>query len=67
MIPGSPFFQADGDVEIVQALVILLAGDKFNDVGVVHPENAHVGSPPRPSLFNRFRCCVENGHERYGT
>ena len=34
------------DVEIGEFLVVCLAGYELENVGVVHPENAHVGAAP---------------------
>ena len=40
-----------------------LAADEIQDVRVVHPQDAHVGAPPRAALLDRLRGDVEDLHE----
>src|SRR5215210_318323 len=54
----------DGDVEVVDLVVVLLAGDELLDVGVVNPEDAHVRPAPGPALLDLVRRSVVDGHER---
>src|SRR5919112_2593220 len=56
----------DGDVEVVDLVVVTLAVDELLDVGVVHPEDAHVGPPPGAALLDLVRRCVVDGHEGNG-
>src|SRR5919112_3158851 len=53
-----------GDVEVVDLVVVLLAGDELLYVGVVHPEDAHVRPTPGPALLDLVRRSVVDGHER---
>ena len=57
------FCQAHRDIEIVQLTVILLAGDKFHDVWVVHPQDGHVGAPAGTPLLDLLGGRVEDSHE----
>src|SRR5829696_1842085 len=54
---------SDGDVEVVDLVVVALAVDKLLDIWMVHPEDAHVRTAPRPALLNLVRRSVINGHE----
>src|SRR5215217_2813913 len=54
----------DGDVEVVDLVVVALAVDELLDIGVVHPEDAHVGPPPGAALLDLVRRSIINRHER---
>src|SRR5690606_25778362 len=54
-------------VEIGYVFVVLLTGDKFTYVRVIHPEYAHIGSSSRAALLHRLRRRVEYPHEADGT
>jgi hypothetical protein len=54
----------DGDVEVVDLVVVVLAGDELLDVRVVHPQYPHVRPAPRPALLDLVRRGVIYGHER---
>src|ERR687885_1722701 len=54
----------DRDVEVVDLVVVVLAGDELLDVGVIHPEDAHVRPAPRPALLDLARRSIVDGHER---
>ena len=57
------FGQRHRDVEVGQLALALLAGDKFQDVGMVDAQDAHVGPAPRAALFDLFGGGIENPHE----
>jgi hypothetical protein len=52
------------DVEVRDLGGVVLAPDELEDIGVIHPENAHVGAAPRPALLHDFRRRVVQRHER---
>ena len=52
------------DIEIVEVVVTLFALDEMKNVRVVDPEDAHIGSPSRSSLLDRFCRRIKNAHER---
>ena len=56
--------QPHRDVEVVEDVLLFLGGDELQDVGVVDPQDAHVGAPPRPALLDRLGGRVEHLHER---
>src|SRR5215212_6416502 len=56
----------DGDVEVVDLVVVLLAGDELLYIGVVDPEDAHVRPAPRPALLDLVRRSIIYSHERDG-
>src|SRR5215212_8946598 len=56
----------DRDVEVVDLVVVLLAGDELLYVGVIHPEDTHVRPAPGPALFDLVRRSVVYRHERDG-
>src|SRR5215212_5166332 len=53
-----------GDVEVVDLVVVLLAGDELLDIRVVHPEDAHVRPAPGTALLDLVRRSVVDGNER---
>src|SRR5215204_5183509 len=55
-----------GDVEVVDLVVVLLAGDELLYIGVVDPEDAHVRPAPRPALLDLVRRSIIYSHERDG-
>src|SRR5215212_11855006 len=55
-----------GDVEVVDLVVVLLAGDELLDIRVVHPEDAHVRPAPGTALLDLVRRSIIYGHERDG-
>src|SRR5918995_367352 len=57
----------DGDIEVVDLVVVPLAVDELLDVWVVDPEDAHVRPAPGPALLDLVRRSVVYGHERDGT
>ncbi len=58
--------QAHGDVEVGEALGVVLTGDEGFDIRVVHPEDAHVGAPAGAALLDGFGGHVEDVHEGDG-
>ena len=59
------FGQGHGDVEIGQLVFAFLAGDEFQNVRVVHAQDAHVGPAPGAALFDLLGGGIENAHERH--
>ena len=53
-------------LKLVISLVIVLAGNKVHDIGVVHPENTHIGPPTGTALLHRLGGGVEDLHEGDG-
>ena len=60
------FGDAHRDVEVGDLGGVVLAGDKVHDVGVIHPEDAHVGAPAGTSLLHRLGSGVEHLHKGDG-
>ena len=58
--------QAHGDVEVGEALGVVLTGDEGLDIRVVHPEDPHVGAPAGAALLDGFGGHVEDVHEGDG-
>ena len=58
--------KTNGDVEVGNLLGVVLAGDKVHDIGVVHPENAHIGPPAGAALLHRLGGGVEDLHKGDG-
>jgi len=60
------FGDADGDIEVVELLLVGLAHDEIHDVRVVDPEDAHVGAAAGATLLDGFGGDVEDPHEGEG-
>ncbi|MPN62541.1 hypothetical protein SDC9_210290 [bioreactor metagenome] len=58
-----PFGDPDADIEICDFLRIQLAIDKFQNVGMVDPQDAHISPPPGTSLFDRLGGRVKDLHK----
>ncbi len=56
----------NGDVEVRNAPAVELHLDEFLDVGMVDPEDAHVGPAPGPALLDRFGRGVDDLEEGDG-
>ena len=61
------FGDGDGDVEIIDLLVVLLADDEIHDVRMVDAQDTHVGAAPGAALLDRLGGGVKDFHERNGT
>jgi len=57
------FGQADGDVEVVELLLVGLAHDEIHDIRVVNPQDAHIGAAPCAALLDGFGGGIEDPHE----
>jgi hypothetical protein len=55
------------DVEVGDLGRVVLAGDELHDVGMVDPEDAHVGPASGTTLLDDIRGCVEQRHEGHGS
>ena len=55
---------SDGDVEVVQPVVVLLGRDEIQDVRVIDPHDTHVGATAGAALFDGLGGGVEDAHER---
>lgn len=55
--------ETDREVEVRHFTRLLLQRDEVQDVGVVDPQDAHVGAPPRASLFDDIGGHVKYAHE----
>ncbi|MNS48949.1 hypothetical protein D3C72_815370 [compost metagenome] len=54
----------DRDVEVGEPGQVLLVVDERHDVGVIDPEDAHVGAPAHAALLDRLGGRIEDLHER---
>lgn len=61
------FRQADGQIEVVELILFLLGVDELEDVGVIHTEDAHIGSSPLPALLNLLGGRIEDFQKRNRT
>ncbi len=57
------FGEADGDIEVGQHPLVPLDHDEVHDVGMVDPQDPHVGAAARPPLLDRLGGGVEDLHE----
>ncbi len=57
------FGHADRDVEVVKLFLVGLAHDEIHDIGVIDPENGHVGAAAGAALFDGLCGDVEDAHE----
>jgi hypothetical protein len=57
---------AHGEVEVGDLAGIVLAGDELQNIGVVHPQNPHVGAPAGAALLHRLGGGVEHLHKGDG-
>ena len=55
--------QADGDVEVVDVVIVLLALDELHDVRMVDAQDAHVGAASGAALLDGFGGGVEDLHK----
>ena len=51
------------NIKVLQAFFINLGSYELEDIGMVRPEDSHVGSPPPASLLDMFRSGVKNLHK----
>ena len=59
------FRDGHGDVEVRDLVLVFLAVDESEDVGVIDPQDPHVGAPPRAALLHRFGRGVIHLHEAH--
>lgn len=55
--------ETDREVEVRHFTRLLLQRDEVQDIGVVDPQDPHVGAPPRASLFDDIGGHVKHAHE----
>ena len=55
----------DRDVEVGDVLIVLLAVDEIQDIGMVDPQDTHVGAPAGAALLDRLGGHVEHPHEAH--
>ncbi len=58
--------QADGDIEISQYRLIPLGHDEVHDIGMVHSQDAHVGSAAGTALLDGFGGGIKHLHKGDG-
>ena len=57
--------KAHGNVEIRDVGVVFLAADELLDIGMVHPQDAHVGAPAGAALLDGLGGHVKHPHEAH--
>ena len=56
-------YSVNGNIEVVEFAVILFAVNEFHDIGMINPQDRHVGPPTRAPLFDLFGGGIEDPHE----
>ncbi len=51
----------DAEIEVVEAVRVFLGGDEIHDVGVIDPQNPHIGAAPLAALLDRLGRRIEDG------
>ena len=59
--------ESAGDIEVIQVPVILLTVNELHNIGVINPQNRHVGAPACAPLFDLLGGGIENSHKRNRT
>ena len=53
------------DIEVGDFFLVGLAGDEFQNVRVIHAEDAHIRPAPRAALLDVFGGLIVDLHERH--
>ena len=64
---GHEFFgESHGNIEVGNGFIFGFAVDKFQNIGMIHPKDAHIGAAAGAALFYRFGGGVEHLHKADG-
>ncbi|MPM97495.1 hypothetical protein SDC9_144668 [bioreactor metagenome] len=61
------FGDSDRNIKVCDFVCRLLAAYEFKNVGVVDPQDAHIGPPPRSALLDGVGRHVKDPHKADGT
>ena len=57
------FGKANGDIEVGNVGIILFAADELLDIGMIHPQDAHISATAGAALLDGFGSHVEHTHK----